>query len=115
MNQVSREHFTHSPISGWVAAGLASKEKESIMAISAFGQSCHTPEAFPGVVHLIARYETDLKEALIESVMAGGDSAARGMIVGMILSAHLGLSALPQQWLNDLKEKDRILRLMAGL
>jgi len=115
MNQVTQEHFTHSPISGWVAAGLASKEKESIMAISAFGQSCHTPEAFPGVVHMIARYETDLKEALIESVMAGGDSSGRGMIVGMVLGAHLGLSALPQSWLDELKEKDRILRLMAGL
>jgi len=115
MNQVSHEHFVHSPISGWVAQGLSSRESESIESIAEFGQTCHTPEAFPGVVHLIARYETDLKEALIESVMAGGDSAGRGMIVGMVLGAHLGLSALPQQWLNELKEKDRILSLMEGL
>jgi len=77
-------------------------------------QTCHTPEAFPGVVHLIARYQNDLKEALIQSVMAGGDSAARGMIVGMVLGAWLGPEAMPQQWLEDLRQKDYILGLMAG-
>jgi ADP-ribosylglycohydrolase len=115
MNQVAQEHFSKSPLSGWVAAGLASKDRDSVASIAAFGQTCHTPEAFPGVVHLIARFESDLKEALIQSVMAGGDSAARGMIVGMVLGAYLGPDALPSQWLDELKEKDCILGLMAGL
>jgi ADP-ribosylglycohydrolase len=115
MNQVAQEHFSSSPISGWVRQGLASIDKDSVQSIAAFGQTCHTPEAFPGAVHLIACYTSDLKEALIQSVMAGGDSAARGMIVGMVLGAHLGPAALPQQWLHELKEKDRILGLMARL
>jgi ADP-ribosylglycohydrolase len=115
MNQVAQEYFTHGPIFGWVSEGLASIDKNSVPSIAAFGQTCHTPDAFPGVVHLIARYESDLKEALIQSVMAGGDSAARGMIVGMVLGAYLGPGALPPQWLDDLHEKDRILSLMAGL
>ena len=115
MNQVAQEHFSDSPIAGWVKNGLASTDRESVQAIATFGQTCHTPEAYPGVVHLIGRYETDLKEALIQSVMAGGDSAARGMIVGMVLGAHLGSDALPSPWLEDLREKDRILDLLTGL
>ena len=115
MKQVAEEQFRTSRISGWVAAGLASTGKESIPSIATFGQTCHTQEAFPGVVHLIARYQNDLKEALIQSVMAGGDSAARGMIVGMVLGAHLGPDALPQQWVDDLRQKDRILELLARL
>jgi len=115
MKQVAQEYFSASPISDWVAAGLASKGRDSIPSIAAFGQTCHTPEAFPGAVHLIARYQSDLKEALIQSVMAGGDSAARGMIVGMVLGAWLGPEALPQPWLDALQERDRILGLMAGL
>ncbi len=115
MNLIVQEHFSNSPMSGWVKNGLASTARDSVQSIAAFGQTCHTPEAFPGAVHLIARYENDLKEALIQSVMAGGDNAARGMVVGMVLGAYLGPSALPRPWLDDLQEKDRILGLLAGL
>ena len=115
MQEVSEEHFASSPLFGWVRAGVESKSKESVSTISRFGQSCHTEEAFPGVVHLIAKYENDLSEALIQSVMAGGDSAARGMMVGMVLGAHIGLESLPEEWLDSLKKKDRILTLLEGL
>ena len=60
------------------------------------------------MVHLIARYENELKEALIQSVMAGGDSAARGMLVGMILGAHLGQDSLPKEWVSELVKKEDI-------
>jgi len=115
MENVSQEHFGGSSLSHWVQAGLAARDKDSVSTLSKFGQSCHTEEAFPGVVQLIARYHNDLKEALIQSVMAGGDSAARGMIVGMVLGAHLGPAGLPQQWLNGLKKKERISALIERL
>lgn len=115
MERVSKEHFGDSPVSKWVAAALKSKSEKSVQAISRFGQSCHTEEAFPGVVHLIAKYENDLKEALIQSVMAGGDSAARGMMVGMVLGAYLGLESLPQEWLSQLRKGDQILELLAKI
>ena len=60
------------------------------------------------MVHLIAKYENDLKEALIQSVMAGGDSAARGMIVGMVLGAHLGPDSLPMEWVSELADREKI-------
>jgi ADP-ribosylglycohydrolase len=64
------------------------------------------------VIHLIAKYENDLKEALIQSVMAGGDSAARGMIVGMVLGAYLGPESLPQEWVTQLRKEGEILKLL---
>lgn len=115
MRKISEEHFVRSPLSGWVREGFESKTKKSVSTISKFGQSCHTEEAFPGVVHLIAKYENDLREALIQSVMAGGDSAARGMIVGMVLGAYLGMESLPRQWIDELKKKDEILKLIGEL
>jgi ADP-ribosylglycohydrolase len=110
LNRVREDHYRDNQIGAWVKAGIESRENESLPAIARFGQSCHTPAAFPGVIHLIARYEDDLEEALIQSVMAGGDSAARGMIVGMILGAHLGVESIPERWLTELRKKDEILR-----
>ena len=60
------------------------------------------------MVHLIAKYENNLKEALIQAVMAGGDSAARGMLVGMVLGAHLGPKSLPEKWVAELAKRREI-------
>jgi ADP-ribosylglycohydrolase len=36
--------------------------------------------------------------------MAGGDSAGRCLMVGMVLGAYLGSEGLPMAWLSDLKK-----------
>ncbi|MGD9058306.1 MAG: ADP-ribosylglycohydrolase family protein [Desulfobacterales bacterium] len=99
----------------WIQMGLGSVAQDSRQAISDFGQMCEIPAAFPGVIHLIAKYETDLKTALIENGMAGGDSAGRGLLVGMALGAYLGLDAIPPEWLQDMKARRRILDLMENI
>jgi ADP-ribosylglycohydrolase len=108
IQDVTAEKFKGSPLSEWVERGLASKAEESVAVIGRFGQSCHVDEAFSGVVHLIAKYEKDLKEAMIQSVMAGGDSAGRGMLVGMVLGAHLGSKGLPAEWVSGLERGKEI-------
>jgi len=115
MYMISEEHFAGSPLSGWVREGIESKTQKSLSTIERFGQSCHIEEAFPSVIHLIAKYENDLREALIQSVMAGGDSAARGMIAGMVLGAYLGMESIPGQWIDELGKKDDILKLTEAL
>ena len=112
MERTAREDFKDSPISGWVKAGMASAGRDSVSVIADFGQNCHIPAAFPGVVHLIARYQSDLREALIQSVMAGGDSAARAMMVGMILGAYPGSGDLPEEWVSEMKRAKMILQLL---
>ena len=67
------------------------------------------------MVHLIAKYENNLEEALIQAVMAGGDSAARGMLVGMVLGAHLGPESLPEKWVSELAKRREIEALLEGI
>ena len=112
VEEVTRTYFQGSRIALWVDKGIESCTNESIQTIKTLGQDCHTPDAFPGVIHLICRYENDLKEALIENVMAGGDSAARGMAVGMVLGAHLGMGAIPDEWIKGLKKRQEIEELL---
>jgi ADP-ribosylglycohydrolase len=115
IREVAREHFADSIISEWVQDGIDSHDMESVAAIGKLGQSCHSPDAFPAVVHLIVKHERDLREALIQSVMAGGDSAARGMLVGLVLGAYLGNEGLPEAWIAGLKKGEEIRSLLRQL
>ena len=85
-----------------IRSSLDSASKDTRTTIKQFGQMCGIAAALPGVIHLIVSSADDLKTALIENVMAGGDSAARGLVVGMILGAHLGRQAIPEAWLTDM-------------
>ena len=115
VTEVALETFPETIIAEWVEEGLESKSMDSVSAIANFGQSCHTPNAFPGVIHLIAKYENDLREGLIQAVMAGGDNAVRGMAAGMILGAYLGEEHLPEPWVTELKKGKDIQNLLSQI
>ena len=115
IEEVSNERFDKSSLWHWVRDGIESKDVESVSAIARFGQSCHVDDAFAGVVHLIAKYENNLEEALVQGVMAGGDSAGRGMVVGMVLGAHLGEQGLPGHWVSGLQRRREIVDLLDKL
>lgn len=77
-------------------------------AVKEFGQMCAINAALPGAVYTVLQHGSNLEEALIETVMAGGDSAARGMVVGMLLGAALGEEKIPGRWLNALARYQEI-------
>lgn len=112
VHTVIEAFFKGTPIEAWTHKGLMDSSDESPEVIKTFGQDCHSPDAFPSVIHLISRYEDDLKEALVQNVMSGGDSAARGMAVGMVLGAHLGMPAIPENWIRDLNTAQAIQALL---
>lgn len=103
------------PLSRWVATGLDSVGEDSVAAIQRLGPSCHAPEALAGVAQLLAKYPDDLAEALVQNAMAGGDSAARGMAVGLLLGAGKGVDAIPPAWIEGLQARETIAGLLAGL
>ena len=92
----------------WMKTALASVEHDTTEAIKSCGQSCNVNGACPSALHLILKYENDYARAMKENVYAGGDSAARGMVAGMILGAYNGLEKIPQEWISALSNKNRI-------
>ena len=92
----------------WIKTALASVEHDTIEAVKSCGQSCNVNGACPSALHLILKYENNYAEAMRQNVYAGGDSAARGMVTGMILGAYNGLSSIPQDWINALSSQNRI-------
>jgi ADP-ribosylglycohydrolase len=109
MTSVLEDYFHASQIAPLIRAGLESRDGDTRAVISDFGQMCSVEAGLPGAVHLIARYSDDFKSAMVENVMAGGDSSARGMLAGMVLAAAHGMDAIPQAWITGLNAGPRIL------
>jgi ADP-ribosylglycohydrolase len=115
MRQAARDGLAPEPLAGWLEEGLRSASRNTREALLGFGQMCEADAAFRAVVHLIAKYEGRLEDALVENVMAGGDSAGRGLIAGMVLGAHAGAAAIPEGWLKGLNAGPEIGRALAAL
>jgi len=108
-------HFADSPIASLVTMGLESRGRDTREAIAEFGQMCSVEAGLPGAVHLISRYADDFKTAMVENVMAGGDSSARGMMAGMVLGAANGMTAIPEAWQAGMTANQRINALLDHL
>ncbi len=115
LNAVRREHFDRPPFNAWVEAGLDSAGEATRSAIQRFGQQCNIGAGFPGTVHLIAAYEDRFEDALVANVMAGGDSAARGLLAGTILGARAGIDGIPGHWREALALREHIQTLLDRL
>lgn len=104
-----------SPLHAWLRDGLAAAGEDSLAAVARFGQSCHVDGAFQSTVQLIARHAQAPAGALIDSAMAGGDSAARNLLAGMVLCAWAGAEPLPGAWIEGLAARGRIAELLDRL
>ncbi|MGC4012976.1 MAG: ADP-ribosylglycohydrolase family protein [Luteolibacter sp.] len=72
------------------------------------GLSCDVAKAFPLMVALALKYEDDPVMALRENARLGGDSAARGIPLGLLVGAKHGLAAFPTTWSTQLTKFERI-------
>ena len=93
-------------------SALESAGKDTRTVIGRFGQMCGIASALPGAVHLICSYADDPRTALIENVQAGGDSAARGLVTGLVLGARHGVDAVDRAWLTGMQRYDRLFELL---
>ena len=79
---------------------VASRGKNTFESIQTFGPGCPVDGGFEGTVHLLVSYD-NFKDAMIANAKAGGDSASRGMIVGMLMGAT-GYE-VPDSWRDETK------------
>jgi len=77
--------------------------EETASVIHDIGQSCSSQFAFPAVLYLLLKYPGDFVKSMNQNVLSGGDSAGRGMILGMLQGAAIGYSQIPQEWLQEIK------------
>jgi ADP-ribosylglycohydrolase len=108
LDAAAQHEYSELPTAEWIAKGVALAGTDSTTAMGELGRACDVRFSFPGVAQLTARYEDDLRGALIANVEAGGDSAARGLMLGLILGAYHGMAAIPREWIDALSARDAI-------
>ena len=100
--------FKTLPASHYLQRAEATAGQPTAEAVEELGQSCPLDKALPAVFAILLRHGDDLETALIENVMAGGDSAARGLVLGMMLGAAHGQRAIPPRWIESLEARSRM-------
>jgi ADP-ribosylglycohydrolase len=103
-----------STIGPLITKGLKADSLQANDVIKNFGQTCDIAHALPSSIYLIKCFEENYALALEANSMAGGDSAARGMFVGMVLGAFHGVEGIPKAWIDALREKETIEKLIGG-
>lgn len=106
-------HWRALPHEWLAAATLSSQSTQSdAAALKSHGLACDTASAFPAICHLLLKYPADPVTALSENASAGGDSAARGLLLGLIYGAQFPLSIWPPSWLDEMTHHPQIRRLI---
>jgi len=105
MQLAARADYMDLPVSDWLEQGLEFAATDTVTAVAHFGQSCHVDGAMRSVIQIVARHRDDPAGGLVDNVMAGGDSAARGLLAGMLLGAAGGPEALPGTWWDGLQRR----------
>lgn len=71
------------------------------------GKASPTEGTLPSSVYMILKYTDDFAAAARANAMVGGDNAARGVAIGMVLGAYHGADAIPSKLKLGLNAWDR--------
>jgi len=108
LSKLVSELKVDSSVKQMVEKALQTSDKKTGTGVKRLGQACNVDGAFPAAVYILLKHEDSYKTAMTENILAGGDSSARGMIIGAILVAYHGIEAIPAHWLSDMKAKSEI-------
>lgn len=95
---VSMIERTSGDIAWFIEQALKSVKKDTTSSIQSMWPACGIDGVFQWALHCILKYADNYKQAMLENVKAWWDSAARGMIIGMVLGAYLRDRAVPAAW-----------------
>jgi ADP-ribosylglycohydrolase len=77
-----------------------------------YGMPCAIYHQLPAAYYLAARFHDDFESAVLHAVNGGGQNQARSILTGGLVGAQVGLSRIPQRFLDGL-EDSAILRTLA--
>ena len=101
-------HYKMLPAEFYLQQAQAVRHLSTRDAVRELGQSCDIAKALPAVFVILLQHGDSLETALEENVMAGGDSAARGTVLGTLLGAAHGRRSVPERWISALRARPQV-------
>ena len=80
-----------------------------------YGMPCAIYHQLPAAYYLAARFHDDFESAVLHAVNGGGQNQARAILTGSLVGAQIGLSQIPERFINGLDNHSELLGLGAQL
>ena len=97
------------------AMQLADADFDDLNAIRQLGEGWVAEETLAIAVYCSLKYSNDFEKGIIAAVNHSGDSDSTGAVTGNILGAYLGMSSIPEKYLQKLELKEELLRIAREL
>jgi ADP-ribosylglycohydrolase len=89
--------------------------KNASKAAIVYGMPCAIYHMLPASYYLAARFKDDFERGVLHAINGGGQNQVRAMLTGALIGAQVGLSNIPNRFIDGLKEKDTLLTLAKNL
>lgn len=80
-----------------------------------YGMPCSIVCILPAAYYLAARFQDDFEQAVLHAVNGGGQNMSRAMLTGALVGAQVGLSGIPERFIDGLSRGNEIVDLAKRL
>jgi ADP-ribosylglycohydrolase len=80
-----------------------------------YGMPCAIYHVLPAVYYLATRFRDDFESAVLNAINGGGQNQARAMLTGALVGAQVGLTGIPQRFLDGLENSGELVELAQRL
>jgi ADP-ribosylglycohydrolase len=80
-----------------------------------YGMPCAIYHQLPAAYYLAARFSDDFEQAVLHAINGGGQNQARAILTGTLVGAQVGLSGIPQRFLDGLENAAELIALARQL
>jgi ADP-ribosylglycohydrolase len=70
--------------------------------------ACYIADAFPASLYLAWKYADDFEQGVIANANLGGDNCHRGAVLGSLMGCAVGLSKMPQRYIDQIDDAVRL-------
>lgn len=80
-----------------------------------YGLPCAIYHQLPAAYYLASRFADDFESAVLAAINGGGQNMSRAMLTGALVGAQVGLSGIPQRFIDGLENGRELLALAQAL